>query len=35
MTEYLRVSVGNAEEMSRFMKGWKEIMSSRSAAAGS
>jgi histidinol-phosphate aminotransferase len=32
MTEHLRVSIGTAEEMSRFMVAFKEIMSTRTAS---
>lgn len=34
MLEHLRVSVGTAEEMARFMKGWKEIFTTKSATVG-
>jgi len=34
MNDYLRVSVGTAEEMGRFMKAWKEIFTTKSATVG-
>jgi len=34
MNDYLRVSVGTADEMGRFMKAWKEIFTTKSATVG-
>lgn len=34
MNDYLRVSVGTADEMGRFMKAWKEIFTTKAATVG-
>jgi len=34
MNEHLRVSVGTADEMTRFMKAWKEVFASKAATVG-